>query len=925
MASRDLKGLTVEIGGDTSNLTSALKDVDKQLNSVQSNLRTVNSALRLDPGNTAALAEQQRLLADAVEQTTARLDLLREAQRQADRQIANGVEVDQQAYNSLRAEIIRAEASLNDYETQAREVNDELEEQAREAELSETAFGRLRLALERAGGAAEDAGNDAEDAGEGWTVVKDVIADLASQVIQNAIQAFADLALGAEVALDKLQAKTGLSSKAMGGLGDAANEVFKRGWGESINDVTDAMGTIYTMMGDMDFDHLQEYTENAMSLSDVFGYDVAESIRAVNALEKQFGITGEEAFNLITQGAQNGLDQNGDLLDTINEYSVQFEQAGYSADEMFNMLLNGASEGTWSVDKLGDAVKEYNIRLSDGTAAEALMENRKALGLTRSEVTELSAAYGQGGEVGKEAMKTTLDAVLAVEDETERYKLGVALFGTMWEDLGEDAVAALFDTEGGIKATNDAMGQVKTDAYDNLATSLTTLGRILREDLLAPIVDSITPVVKDIVTWIIDNMAIVEPIVVGVAIAFGTLATALSIGGIISGVTKAMALLNTTLLANPIVLVVAALAGLAAGLTYAYQNSETFRNIVNAAFEAVWTVVSPIVESIKNALVQAWELIQVVWAYCEPFFTTIWNNLKIGVELVRLTLGNAFQTAWAVIKNVWSVVSGFFQTVWNTIAGIFSVVKSVLTGDFRGAWDGIKGIVSGWASYFQSTWNSIKNIFGTVTSFFRTTFSNAWSAIKGIFSNWGSYFSGLWENITSGFGDLPSKIKSIGSDIVRGLWNGINDMVSWVGNKIQSFGDSVLSGLKRFFGIASPSKLMRDEIGRYLAEGVGVGIDENAEAALEPMEALKNDLTAFDGMEVSKSINLSGNIAQTGIVRLMEQMNGLYELVNNYLPGIAENSKKNIYLDKRRLVGELASDMDAALGEIADRKAVGAV
>jgi phage-related minor tail protein len=915
----------VEIGGDTSNLTSALKDVDKQLNSVQSNLRTVNSALRLDPGNTAALAEQQRLLADAIEQTTARLDLLREAQRQADRQIANGVEVDQQAYNSLRAEIIRAEASLNDYETQAREVNDELEEQAREAELSETAFGRLRLALERAGGAAEDAGNDAEDAGEGWTVVKDVIADLASQVIQNAIQAFADLALGAEVALDKLQAKTGLSSDAMKHFGDAAKDTFARGWGETLNDVTDAMGTVYTMMGDMDTDHLQEYTENAMALSDVFGYDVSESIRAVNALEKQFGVTGEEAFNLIAQGAQNGLDQNGDLLDTINEYSVQFEQAGYSADEMFNMLLSGVAEGTWSVDKLGDAVKECNIRMSDGTVAEALMENRKALGLTRSEVKELSAMYGQGGEVSKEAMKTTLDSILAVEDETERYKLGVALFGTMWEDLGEDAVAALFDTEGGIKATNDAMGQVKTDAYDNLATSLTTLGRILKDDLLAPIVDSITPVVKDIVTWIIDNMAIVEPIVVGVAIAFGTLATALSIGGIISGVTKAMALLNTTLLANPIVLVVAALAGLAAGLTYAYQNSETFRNIVNSAFEAVWAVVQPIAESIKNALVQAWELIQVVWAYCEPFFTTIWNNLKIGAELVRLTLGNAFQTAWAVIKNVWSVVSGFFQTVWNTIAGIFSVVKSVLTGDFRGAWDGIKGIVSGWASYFQTTWNSIKNIFGAVTSFFRTTFSNAWSAIKGIFSNWGSYFSGLWENITSGFGDLPSKIKSIGSDIVRGLWNGINDMVSWVGDKIQSFGDSVLSGLKRFFGIASPSKLMRDEVGRYLAEGVGVGIENNEDAVLEPMEALKNDLTAFDGMEVSKSINLSGNSAQTGIVRLMEQMNGLYELVNNYLPGIAENSKKNIYLDKRRLVGELASDMDAALGEIADRKAVGAV
>lgn len=1071
MASRDLKGLTVEIGGDTSNLTSALKNVDKELNSVQSNLRTVNSALKLDSGNTEALAEKQRLLADAVEQTASRLDLLREAQRQADEQIANGVEVDQQAYNSLRAEIIRAEASLNDY---ARQLDD-----------ARTAADRVADASDDAGDAAEDAGDQAEDAGDGWTVVKDVIADLASQVIQNAIQAFADLALGAEVALDRLQAKTGLSSKAMENFGKAAKDTFKQGWGESLEDVTDAMGTVYTMMGDMDTDHLQMYTENAMALSDVFGYDVAESIRAVNALEKQFGITGEEAFNLITQGAQNGLDQNGDLLDTINEYSLQFEQAGYSADEMFNMLLSGVAEGTWSVDKLGDAVKEYNIRLSDGTVADALMENRKTLGLTRSEVKELSTAYGKGGEAGKEAMKTTLDAVLAVEDETERYKLGVALFGTMWEDLGEDAVKALFDTEGGIKATNDAMGQVKTDAYDNLATSLTTLGRTLKDELLAPIVDTVAPVLKGLIDWMIENMEIVKPIIIGVATAFGVLAGALAISGIISGVSKAMTILNTTLLANPITLIVAAIAGLVAAFIYLWNNCEQFREFwinlweivkdaaataweaiqgffsaaweaiqaawgatvtwfselwantknvfwdcvewfstlfanawagiqlaweavttwfvtlwediknafwdcvewfttlftnawlgvqtawtatvewfttlwsdiknafwdcvewfgtlftnawlgVQAAWEAVTTWFTTLWEDVKNVFwdcvewfgtlfANAWAGIQTAWSYCVSFFTTIWNSIKIGVELVRLQLANAFQTAWAVIKAVWSVVSAFFQTVWDTIAGIFSVVQSVLSGDFQGAWDAIKGIVAGWRAYFQTVWNSIKSVFGAVVSFFKNTFTNAWSAIKGIFSGWADYFSGLWDEITSGFGGLPEKITSIGSDIVTGLWNGINDMVGWIGDKISSFGDSVLSGLKRFFGIASPSKLMRDEIGRYLAEGVGVGIDENAEAALEPMEALKNDLTAFDGMEVSKSINLSGNSTQTGVQRLMEQMNGLYELVNDYLPGIAANSKKNIYLDKRRLVGELASDMDAALGEIADRKAVGAV
>ena len=122
MATRDLKGLTIEIGGDTSNLTDALRNVDRELSNLQSNLRTVNSALRLDPGNVNALAQRQELLNDAVQTTTQRLDTLREAQRQVDDQIANGVEVDQQAYRSLQTEIIRAEASLNDYNRQLAEM-----------------------------------------------------------------------------------------------------------------------------------------------------------------------------------------------------------------------------------------------------------------------------------------------------------------------------------------------------------------------------------------------------------------------------------------------------------------------------------------------------------------------------------------------------------------------------------------------------------------------------------------------------------------------------------------------------------------------------------------------------------------------------------------------------------------------------------
>ena len=954
MASRDLKGLTIEIGGDTSNLTSALRDVDGELSNLQSNLRTVNSALRLDPGNVDALAQRQALLTDAVAETARRLETLREAQRQVDQQIADGVEVDQRAYRSLQSEIVRTEASLADYARHGGQTS-------REA---------------------------AEEAEEGWTIVKDVIADLASQAIQAAIQAFGELLTQSELAFDKLQAKIGASDEAMRKYGDVARDVFKNGWGESLADVTESIGTITNMLGDLDQAELKNVTENAMTLRDVFGWDIQESVRAANSLMDQFGLTSDEAFNLMVQGAQRGLDQNGDLLDTINEYSVQFKDAGYSADDMFNMLANGAETGAWSVDKLGDAVKEMNIRVSDGTADEAFQKlglgveetigdaivltkefanlktaqekynsavakygqdsdqarnAQERLSKAQAEYNELAnettvnigdikAAFAAGGEEAQGAMQQVMTALLNVEDETERYNLGVQIFGTMWEDLGEEAVAALLTTEGGIKSTNEAMSQVKTDAYDNLATSVTSLGRTLKDELLQPIVDAIAPAIKGLIDWTIENMNIVKPIIIGVATAFGVLAGALAISGTIAAVSKAMSILNATLLRNPITLVVAAIAGLVAAFVTAYKNSETFRNIVNGAMQAVWSVVEPIAKAIGNALVQAWELIKVVWSYCEPYFTTIWNNIKIGVEFVKNTLTSAFQTAWTIIQNIWSVVSSYFQNIWNTIAGIFSVVKSVLSGDFQGAWDAIKGIVSGWADYFRTVWESIKNIFGAVTNFFRNTFSNAWTAVKGVFSNWGSFFGGLWDTIKNKFSSIGTSISNAIGGAVK---SGINGVISSIERTINS-GVGLINGaiglINKIPGVSVGNigklNLPRLASGHVAREPMIAEIGEYAGASRNPeivtpqnilRETFEESLAKF----ALNNLRMSDTNAQRDAQKVDAKLDALYDIVAEYLPHLAK--KTGVYVDKKRLVGELIDEIDEGLGEIANRRAVGAV
>lgn len=898
MASRDLRGLTIEIGGDTSNLTDALRNVDGELSNLQSNLRTVNSALRLDPGNVDALAQRQALLTDAVAETTQRLELLREAQRQVDQQIADGVEIDERAYRNLQSEIIRAEASLADYQRQADSAGDTSQEAA-------------------------------EESAEGWTVVKDVIADLASQAVQAAIQAFGELMTEAEAAFDLLQAKIGASDEAMRKYGDVARDVFKNGWGESLADVTESIGTITNMLGDLDQAELKNVTENALTLRDVFGWDIKESIRAANSLMDQFGLTSDQAFNLMAQSAQNGLDQNDDLLDTINEYSVQFKDAGYSANDMFNMLANGTKTGAWSVDKLGDAVKEMNIRMSDGTVADALTKNADLLGLTADQAFILGRELSLGGETGEKAMHKILKGILDIENPTLRYQMGVAAFGTMWEDLGETTVAALLDTKGGIDATNESMSQVKTDAYDNLASSVAILGRTLKDELLQPIVNTITPAIKGLVNWAIEHMNIVKPIIVGVATAFGVLAGALAISGVIGAVTKAMQILNATLLANPITLVVAAIAGLVAAFVMAYKNSETFRDIVNRAMQAVWNVIRPIAESIKNALVQAWELAKVVWSYCEPFFTLIWNNIKTGAEFLKNQLVNFFQLAWTTIQNVWAIASSYFQNVWNTIAGIFSVVKSVLSGDFQGAWDAIKGIVSGWAGYFQTVWTSIKNIFGAVVTFFRNTFSNAWTAVKGVFSNWGTFFGSLWTTIKDKFSSIGTNIaNAIGGAVKAGINGVISRIESTINSAIRLINGAI--NLINKIPTVSVGKIREVSFPRLARGGVVYeptmaeigeypGASRNPEI-VTPQNILRE---TFEETLAKFALNKPNTTAEQNAQKVDAKLDALYDIVAEYLPHLAK--KTGVYVDKKRLVGELIEEIDEGLGEIANRRAVGAV
>lgn len=284
-------------------------------------------------------------------------------------------------------------------------------------------------------------------------------------------------ALDSEVrAMNQFQARVG-GVENMSQYKTSMDSIYRNGIGESIEDVANSMATVKVNTG-LDGSELESATNDALLLRDVFDFDISESTRAASMMMEQFGSTSKEAFNLIAQGAQNGLDKNGDLLDTINEYSVHFEQLGFDAEDMFNMLVNGAESGTFSVDKLGDTIKEFGIRVIDGS--DTTKTGFAAVGLNAD---EMARRFAQGGESAKAAFSETIEAIKNVEDPLAQNTAGVNLFGTMWEDLGAKGVIALSNINGEISETSTALEDINNIKYQDLDSTFETVSRSLMGEL----------------------------------------------------------------------------------------------------------------------------------------------------------------------------------------------------------------------------------------------------------------------------------------------------------------------------------------------------------------------------------------------------------------------------------------------------------
>ena len=447
-------------------------------------------------------------------------------------------------------------------------------------------------------------------------------------------------------AMNDFFASTGIAKEQMITLADGTKEVidntdkyqgilediYKNNYGESFEDISNAMATVKTNMALLDNSSLQNVTESAFALRDTFEYDVAESTRAANTMMEQFGISGEEAMNMIATGAQNGLDYSGEFLDSINEYSVQFAKIGMGAEDMFKIFESGASSGAFNLDKIGDAVKEMSIRVIDGS--DTTKQGFELIGMNAD---EMASKFSAGGESAKEAFYQTIDALAAMEDPIAQNTAGVDLFGTMWEDLGPEAVTALSDIQDGVYQTSDAMNQIKDVKYDDLGSMFEELKRNI-EVLLIPLGEALLPVLSTLIDSVL-------PILTGL------------LGPLIS--------LFAELLTPILNLIQQALQPLMDAFLFLMDN-----------------VISPFISLVTGLLVPAFS------GALDGMLKTAKNNIG--------NITNIFRNIIDFIKNVFT---GNWKAAWENVKDIFKSIVDGLGNIFKAPLnfiiDGINGFLGG--------------------------------------------------------------------------------------------------------------------------------------------------------------------------------------------------------------------------------------
>lgn len=530
------------------------------------------------------------------------------------------------------------------------------------------------------------AGDAFTSAGE--TLTKSVTAPLVA-VGTAAIKFSSD----SQDAFQQFAAATGTATDEMGKYKDMINNVYKDNFGESINDVAEAMATVNQNMSYLDDSALQRCTEYAYTLSDTFGYDVAESTRAADTLIKNYGVSAREAFNLITQGAQSGMDYSGEMIDSINEYSVQFKKLGLDAEDMFSIFANGAQNGAFNLDKVGDAVKEFSIRAIDGS--DTTKQGFEALGMDAAKMAE---KFGAGGDAAKEAFNEVIKGLASMDDPVAQSTAGVNLFGTMWEDLGPQVITSMSTASDAIDKNKESVEGLVNVKYDTLSGALGGLWRTIQVDVLQPIGDQLIPYVTkgiSVVQKFTDKWNKLGPATQKTVVKFA--AVAASAGPVLMGFGKISAGISTAIsnfgrVGGAITKLTGAsgFSGIAKIMTGPFGIAAAAVAAAALLIYKNWDRIAPILQKIGDRFVEFW---QTVKPQLEPFIEFVEKIASYLKETFGPVVEEIFNFAGEFIVGTFDTIGVAIDALLTMFEGIISFLSGVFKTDWESVWNGCKEFV----------------------------------------------------------------------------------------------------------------------------------------------------------------------------------------------------------------------------------------
>lgn len=871
-AGRNIKGITIEIGGDTTGLQKALSDVNGKLKSTQAQLKDVNNLLKLDPSNTVLVAQKQELLKNAIADTTEKLDSLEAAQKDVTAALEAG-KIGQEQYMAFQREVEETRATLTRYETELAGLNTEQDRLATNTDRLNKLFqatgtnvddyadvlgnrlvtaikngsasaDQLKLAIEKIGKSAtggkadirqltdaldtvddgqaiqnliqdlrdagSQAGNTAEQLdGMGKTLTGGVLLEAAEQL--SAVgDKITELGEKAKDAFTETQDATVKASTYFGETGKAAEQtasvikdVYGEGVGDSMDTVSNAVITVKKNLQDLDQTELNNLTEQAITLEELYGIDMNETLRGVNSLMVNFGMSAQEAMDYIVSGTQNGLDKTNELGDNISEYAGKFSQAGYSAQEYFQLLQNGLEGGAYNLDKVNDAINEVTTRLADGTIADSLSKINEETGQVEAgtggwgeEVENVFKQWQQGGATQKQVIDAIVKDIQNTENQQDKLNKAALAFGTM----GEDGNTRFIESLTSVGQTYDEVSGSAQNMFDSSATESQKFEASMRqlEQSLIPLGEALMNLANQIIPPLASGIqkigeffgSLPEPVQNFVIILGALIAAFTALAPAIMAVAFAVTALNVPLL--PIIAIIAGVAAAIAGIIAIVKNwgaiTEWFGNLwqtvkdkCSAIWNAICTFFTETIPAAWGALVAkfqgAAEWWSGLWSQIGQFFSGIWTGI---CTFFTQTIPQAWQSVVAWFQGIpewwsgiWQQVHDFFVNIWTmmmqnpVISGIVTTIQTLWQNavtTLQGIWTGLQQIASG-------AWELIKNtILGPVLLLI--------DLVTGNFTQLKEDAQNIWSNIQQAASTIWSGIKQVVSSLAQGLVTHVTTLIT---------------------------------------------------------------------------------------------------------------------------------------------------